>query len=100
MRLRWPMRAGASFTSRRTRVPPPRWPPTQARPSFSRLSSYSRATLICNMRLPRGDVLMKGGDVSIAGEALAQLAIAEHLRQFGKDLQVLFGGLFRHQQHE
>src|SRR4051812_6228784 len=100
MRLRWPMSAGASATSRRTRLPPPRWPPTQARPSFSRFSSYSRATLICNIRFPGGDVLMKGSGVGVLGESLAQLAVAEHLRQLRKDLQMLLGGLFRNQQHE
>src|SRR6266446_1775908 len=100
MRLRWPTRAATAALSRRSQVAPPPFPPIQASPSFSRLSSYSCATLICNMRLPRGDVLMERARIGVGREFLAQLAVAQHLCELGQDAQVLLGRLFRHQQQE
>src|SRR5260221_134928 len=100
MRLRWPMRVATPALSRRSQVAPPAFPPIQASPSFSRLSSYSCATLICNMRLPRGDVLMERARIGVGGELLAQLAVAQHLCELGQDAQVLLGRLLRHQQQE
>src|SRR5713101_2145796 len=100
MRLRWPTSAATPVLSRQSLVAPPVFPPIQANPSLSRLSSYSCATLICNMRLPGGDVLMKRPRVGIGGESLAQLAVAQHLCELGQDAQVLLGRLFRHQQQE
>src|SRR6267378_4856744 len=69
-------------------------------PSLSRLSSYSCATLICNMRLPGGDVLMQRARIGVGREFLTQLAVAQHLCELGQDAQVLLGRLFRHQQQE
>src|SRR5258708_8323516 len=100
MRLRWPTSAATPALSRRSQVAPPAFPPIQASPSFSRLSSYSCATLICNMRLPGGDVLMKRARIGVGREVLAQLAVAQHLCELGQDAQVLLGRLFRHQQQE
>src|SRR5467141_328418 len=100
MRLRWPTSAATPALSRRSQVAPPAFPPIQASPSFSRLSSYSCATLICNMRLPGGDVLMKRARIGIGREFLAQVAVAQHLCELGQDAQVLLGRLFRHQQQE
>src|SRR6267154_1257564 len=100
MRLRWPMRVATPALSRRSQVAPPAFPPIQAIPSFSRLSSYSCATLICNMRLPRGDVLMERARIGVGGEFLAQLAVAQHLCELGQDAQVLLGRLLGHQQQE
>src|SRR5258707_2329319 len=100
MRLRWPTSAATPALSRRNRVAPPAFPPIQASPSFSRLSSYSCATLICNMRLPGGDVLMQRARIGVGREFLAQLAVAQHLCELGQDAQVLLGRLFRHQQQE
>src|SRR6266700_732159 len=100
MRLRWPTSAAASVLSRRSRVAPPAFPPSQASPSLSRLSSYSCATLICNMGLPGGDVLMERARVGVGRELAAQLAVAQHLRELRQDSKVLFGRLLGHQQHE
>src|SRR6266853_1207214 len=100
MRLRWPTSAAASVLSRRSRVALPAFPPSQASPSLSRLSSYSCATLICNMGLPGGDVLMERARVGVGRELAAQLAVAQHLRELRQDSKVLFGRLLGHQQHE
>src|SRR6266700_2877721 len=100
MRLRWPTSAAASVLSRRSRVAPPAFPPSQASPSLSRLSSYSCATLICNMGLPGGDVLMERARVGVGRELAAQLAVAQHLRELRQDSKVLFGRLLGQQQHE
>src|SRR5262245_20529083 len=99
VRLRWPMTDAAAAASRRTAVPPSR-PAIQASASASRLSSCSRATLTCSIRLPRSDELVQGRRVGRPGHGFAQRLVAEHLRELGKDLQVLLGGLFRHQQQE
>src|SRR6266496_4352209 len=77
-----------------------RWPTSAANPSLSRLSSYSCATLICNMGLPGGDVLMERARVGVGRELAAQLAVAQHLRELRQDSKVLFGRLLGHQQHE
>src|SRR5260221_2872895 len=100
MRLRWPTSAATPLLSRQSLVAPPAFPPIQANPSLSRLSSYSCATLICNMRLPGGDVLMQRARIGVGREFLAQLAVAQHLCELGQDAQVLLGRLFRHQQQE
>src|SRR6266436_4185087 len=100
MRLRWPTSAAPSALSRRNQVAPPAFPPIQASPSLSRLSSYSCATLICSMGLPGGDVLMECARVCVRRELFAQLAIAQHLRELRQDLQMLFGRLLGHEQHE
>src|SRR6185436_6009471 len=99
VRLRWPISAAAAAASLRTAVAPSR-PATQASESASRLSSCSRATLTCGIRLPCGDQLVEVGGVGRAQHRFAQRAVAEHLRQLGEDLQVLLGRLLRHQQHE
>src|ERR687895_444022 len=99
VRLRWPMREAACAASRRTAVPPSR-PATQASDSASRLSSCSRATLTCSIRLPCGDELVESGGVGGARHRLAQRLVGKHLRELGEDLQMLLGGLFRHEQHE
>src|SRR5213593_1276270 len=100
MRLRWPTSAATPVLSRQSLIAPPAFPPIQANPSLSQLSSYSCATLICNMRLPGGDVLMKRARVGIGRKFLAQVTVAQHLRELGQDTQVLLGRLFRHQQQE
>src|SRR5213078_4285857 len=100
MRLRCPTSVATPVLSRQSLVAPPAFPPIQANPSLSRLSSYSCATLICNMRLPGGDVLMKRARVGIGRKFLAQLAVAQHLCELGQDAQVLLGRLFRHQKQE
>src|SRR5678816_4115175 len=99
VRLRWPISAAAAAASRRTAVPPSR-PAIQASDSDSRLSSCSRATLTCSIRLPCGDQLVEVGGIGRAQHRFAQRAVAEHLCQLGEDLQVLLGRLLRHQQHE
>src|SRR5918993_1576054 len=99
VRLRWPMSAAACAASRRTAVPPSR-PATQASESGSRLSSCSRATLTCSIRLPCGNQLVERFGVGGARHQLAQRLVGEHLRQLGEDLQVLLGGLLGHEQHE
>src|ERR671936_2087484 len=99
VRLRWPISEAAATASRRTAVPPSR-PATQASESASRLSSCSRATLTCSIRLPSGDELIERRRVGGGAHGLAQRAIAEHLRELGKDLQVLLRRLFRHEEHE
>src|SRR3989475_5746192 len=98
-RLRWPISEAALAASRRTAVPPSR-PAIQASDNASRLSSCSRATLTCSIRLPRRDQLVKGTGVRRPAHRLAQRLVAEHLRELGKDLQVLLGRLFGNQQHE
>src|SRR5581483_169137 len=99
VRLRWPISEAAATASRRTAVPPSR-PATQASESASRLSSCSRATLTCSIRLPVGDELVERRRVGGGAHGVAQRAIAEHLRELGKDLQVLLGRLFGHEEHE
>src|SRR6267143_2540511 len=99
VRLRWPISEAAATASRRTLVPPSR-PATQASESASRLSSCSRATLTCSIRLPSADQLVERRRVGGGAHRLAQRAVAEHLRELGEDLQVLLGRLFRHQEHE
>src|SRR5581483_4299711 len=96
---RWPISEAAATASRRTAVPPSR-PATQASESASRLSSCSRATLTCSIRLPVGDELVERRRVGGGAHGVAQRAIAEHLRELGKDLQVLLGRLFGHEEHE
>src|SRR5476649_2836503 len=96
-RLRWPTSAAISALSRRTGAASPPRPPTQARPSFAALSSYSRAMLVCNIGLPRADDLVQAARVLRLGQLLAQLPVGEHLGQFGQDLQVLLGSLLRYQ---
>jgi len=86
--------------SRRSAVAPPALPPIQASPSFSRLSSYSCATLICNMRLPRGDVLVNRARIRIARELLAEITIAEHLGKLGQHAQMLLGRLLRDEEQK
>src|SRR5258705_5841450 len=100
MRLRWPTRAAPSVLSRRRGVVPPALPLIQASPSFSRLSSYSCATLICNMRLPGSDLLMNRARVGIFRESCAQLAVAQHLSKLGEYAQMLFGRLLGHEEKE
>src|SRR5437764_4187016 len=99
VRLRWPISAAAAIASRRTAVPPSR-PATQASESASRLSSCSRATLTCSIRLPGGDELVERLPVGGGAHGFAERAVAEHLRELGEDLQVLLRGLLRHEQHE
>src|SRR5882762_2853019 len=99
VRLRWPINAAAATASRRTVVPPSR-PATQASESASRLSSCSRATLTCSIRLPSGYELVERRRVGGGAHRLAQRALAEHLRELGEDLQVLLRRLLRHQEHE
>src|SRR5687767_3627792 len=99
VRLRCPMTEAACAASRRTAVPPSR-PATQASESASRLSSCSRATLTCSIRLPCGDELVEGGGVARAAHCLAQRLVGKHLRQLRQDLQVLLGGFLGDQQHE
>src|SRR5262245_15234744 len=99
VRLRWPISAAAAAASLRTSVPPSR-PATHASESASRLSSCSRATLTCGIRLPCGDELMEVRGVWRGEHRLAQRAVAEHLRELREDLQVLLGRLFRYQQDE
>ena len=43
---------------------------------------------------------MGGGGIGSNRQPVAEGAIREHLRQFGEQLQVVFGGSFRHQQDE
>src|SRR5438552_13478071 len=100
MRLRCPTSAATPGRSRQSLVGRPAFPPIQASPSLSRLSSYSCATLICNMRLPGSDVLMQGARIGGGREFVAQLAVAQHLCELGQDAQVLLGRLLRHQQQE
>src|SRR5678815_3403516 len=99
VRLRWPISAAAAAASLRTAVPLSR-PAIQASESASRLSSCSRATLTCGIRLPCGDQLVEVGGVGRAQHRFAQHPVAEHLRQLGEDLQVLLGGLLRNEQDE
>src|SRR5205085_10525074 len=99
VRLRCPISAAAAAASRRTVVPPSR-PATQASARASRLSSCSRTTLTCSIRLPGGDQLVKRGRLGREGHRLAQRLVAEHLRELRQDLQVLFGRLLGHEQHE
>src|SRR5688500_19232595 len=97
VRLRWPISAAACAASRRTALPPSR-PATHARDSASRLSSCSRATLTCSIRLPCGNQLVERFGVGGARQQLAQRLVGKHLRQLGEDLQVLLGGLLGHEQ--
>src|SRR5262245_38690487 len=99
VRLRWPMTEAEAAASRRTAVPPSR-PAIQASASASWLSSCSRATLTCSIRLPSSDELVQGRRVGRPAHGFAQRLVAEHLRELGEDLQVLLGGLFGHEQHE
>src|SRR5476651_666784 len=100
IRLRWPTRAAASALLRRTGTGSPPRPLTQLKPSFAALASYSRAMLVCSIGLPCADVLVQDARVICAGQLLAQFLVGKHLRQFGQNLQVLLGGLLRHQQDE
>src|SRR6267378_2630173 len=100
MRLRWPTSAATPVLSRQSRVAPPAFPPIQASPSFSRLSSYSCATLICNMRLPGSDVLMDGACVGIFREPCPQLAVAQHLGKLREHAQMLLRRLLGHEEQE
>src|SRR5262252_5907076 len=100
MRLRCPTSAATSVLSRRSGVVLPALPPIQASPSFSRLSSYSCATLICNMRLPGGDVLVNRACVGIARELRAEIAVAQHLRELGEHAQVLLRRLLRYEEQK
>src|SRR5689334_22231299 len=100
MRLRCPTSAATSVLSRRSGVARPALPPIQASPSFSLLSSYSCATLICNMRLPSGDVLVDGARVRIARELFSEIAVAQHLGKLGEHAEVLLGCLLGHEEQE
>src|ERR687897_429049 len=85
VRLRWPMSAAACAASRRTAVPPSR-PATQASESASRLSSCSRATLTCSIRLPCGNQLVERIGVAGTAHGLAQRLVGKHLRQLRQAL--------------
>src|SRR3970282_2159345 len=100
IRLRWPTSAAGSALSRRTGSASPPRPVTQPRPSLAALSSYSRAMLVCNIRLPIADELMQAAGVLGLDQLLAQIGIGKHLCQFRQDLQVLLGRLLRYQQDE
>src|SRR5687767_5925806 len=100
VRLRWPISAAAAAASRRTAAVPPSRPATHASESASRLSSCSRATLTCSIRLPCGNQLVERIGVAGAAHGLAQRLVGKHLRQLRQDLQVFLGGFLRHQQHE
>src|SRR5437763_17103778 len=99
VRLRWPISEAALAASRRTAVPPSR-PAIQASDSASRLSSCSRATLTCSIRLPCGDQLVERRGIGRARHRFAQRLVAEHLRELGKNLRGLLGGLLGIQQHK
>src|SRR6185503_2446612 len=92
VRLRWPISDAAAAASLRTSVAPSR-PVIQASASASRLSSCSRATLTCGIRLPCADQLVEVSRVGRGEHRFPQRAVAEHLRELGEDLQVLLGGL-------
>src|ERR1044072_9679371 len=96
MRLRGPTSAATPVLSRQSLVAQPAFPPIQASPSLSRLSSYSCATLICNMGLPGCDVLMQSARIGGGREFLAQLAVAQHLCELGQDAEGPLGRLLRH----
>src|SRR5690349_8518307 len=100
MRLRWPTSAAPSAVSRRSDTAPPAFPPIQANPSFSRFSSYSCATLICNMRLPGGDVLVECARVAVGGEFRTKIAVAQDLSELGVHAPVLSGGVLGHEQQK
>src|SRR4051812_13021184 len=100
MRLRCPTSAGASVESRCNGVSPPALPAIQASCSLSRFCSYSRATLIWNMRVPFGDVLMQRAWIGVRGEPLPQFLVGEHLRQLREDLKMPLRRVLRNQQHE
>src|SRR5204863_271067 len=99
VRLRWPISEADAAASRRTAEALSR-PATQVSDSASRLSSCSRATSTCSIRTPSGDQVVQVGRVGGLDHRLAQRLVAEHLRELGEDLQVLFRRLLRHQQHE
>src|SRR6187455_2897370 len=99
VRLRWPISAAAAADSRRTAVRPAR-PATQVSESASRLSSCSCATLTCSIRLPCGDELVQRCGVRRLRQGFAQGPVAEHLCQFGEDLEVLFRGVLGNEQRE
>src|SRR3989338_4542428 len=69
------------------------------------LSSNSCRTLTCLMETSRRAVpvveqLMNTGAVFAGEQAIAELRVAEHLRQFREDLQMQIGGALGYQQHE
>src|SRR5579859_1831376 len=99
VRLRWPISDAESAASRRTALAAPR-PATHASDSGSRLSSCSRATSTCSIRLPCADQLMQGRCIGRLPHRLAQALVAEHLRKLRKDLEMLLGRLLGHKQHE
>src|SRR5262249_26572610 len=61
---------------------------------------YSCATLICNMRLPGGNVLVYRARVRVAGELLPEITVAQHLCQLGEHAQMLLGRLLGHEKQE
>src|SRR5437763_7885356 len=99
VRLRWPISDADAAASRRTAAWASR-PASHASDNAWRLSSCSRATSTCSIRLPCRDQLVQGGGVGGLAHRLAQPLVAEHLRQLGEDLQVLFRRLLGHQQNE
>src|SRR6188768_3247395 len=86
------------------RLPPCR-PPSQWRPSRSRLSSNSCWTLTCLIAtlsggLPAFEQREEVGGARRVRELVAEGALGEHLRELGQELQVKIGGLLRHEEHE
>jgi hypothetical protein len=53
-----------------------------------------------SIRLPRRHQLVKGGGIGRPAQGFAQGLVAEHLRELGKDLQVLLGGFLGHEKHK
>src|SRR4030066_2476988 len=69
------------------------------------LSSNSCRTLTWLMEtsyraVPVVEQLMNAGAILGGGQAIAELRVAEHLRQFPEDLQMQVGGALGYQQHE
>ena len=104
----WPMVGFSAASPVSTRFPPCR-PATQRRPRRAWLSAKSRSTLTCRTT-PASALIGAGvqcsnndaqsGGVGRARQAVAETRFGKHLRELREQLQVLFGRLLRHEQHE
>ncbi len=113
----WPMVGRSSASPVSTRFPPWR-PATQWSPSRAWLSAKIRSTLtwrttpvppvmcapLARRRSCRGLPLIEqraqSGGIGGTPQAVAKARFGKHLGELREELQVLFGRVFRHQEHE
>src|SRR5690606_5592254 len=100
IRLRWPTRSAGQMRSSGTDSIAARLPLTWVSCRGSRWISYSRWRLVCCMAAPVQEQLVDVRGVRGGLQGLAEVAVAEQLRQFGQQLEMGLVRLLGHEEHE